>query len=146
MAEVERFRIKRPDVIHELLDDELVIVNLKSGSYFSLDRVGAVIWHCIDQQATRGEIVAALLCRYEGESESIEQAVQQLIDQLRDEKLIEPDSAPLSAAPRSDSSSTVNGRSPFVAPVLQKFTDMQELLLLDPIHEVDKSGWPSRGN
>jgi hypothetical protein len=27
---------------------------------------------------------------------------------------------------------------------LQKFTDMQELLLLDPIHEVDERGWPHR--
>jgi hypothetical protein len=26
--------------------------------------------------------------------------------------------------------------------MLQKFTDMQDLLLLDPIHEVDESGWP----
>jgi len=26
---------------------------------------------------------------------------------------------------------------------LQKYTDMEELLQLDPIHEVDKFGWPS---
>jgi hypothetical protein len=31
----------------------------------------------------------------------------------------------------------------FVAPVLHKHTDMQDLLLLDPIHEVDETGWPS---
>jgi hypothetical protein len=36
----------------------------------------------------------------------------------------------------------VQGELPFVAPVLDKYTDMQELLLLDPIHEVDASGWP----
>jgi hypothetical protein len=26
---------------------------------------------------------------------------------------------------------------------LNKYTDMQDLLLLDPIHEVDAAGWPS---
>jgi hypothetical protein len=26
--------------------------------------------------------------------------------------------------------------------VLQKYTDMADLLLLDPIHEVDEQGWP----
>ena len=32
----------------------------------------------------------------------------------------------------------------FTNPVLEKFTDMAELLLLDPIHEVDDSGWPNK--
>ena len=27
---------------------------------------------------------------------------------------------------------------------LGKYTDMQELLLLDPVHEVDEAGWPNR--
>jgi hypothetical protein len=31
----------------------------------------------------------------------------------------------------------------FAEPILQKYTDMEALLLADPIHEVDKStGWP----
>ena len=25
---------------------------------------------------------------------------------------------------------------------MEKYDDMQELLLLDPIHEVDEAGWP----
>ena len=29
-------------------------------------------------------------------------------------------------------------------PVLQKYTDMEDLLLLDPIHDVDEAGWPAR--
>ena len=31
---------------------------------------------------------------------------------------------------------------PFEAPVLYTYTDMAELLLLDPIHDVDETGWP----
>ena len=30
------------------------------------------------------------------------------------------------------------------APGFEKYTDMHELLLLDPIHEVDERGWPNR--
>jgi hypothetical protein len=37
-----------------------------------------------------------------------------------------------------------NGR-PYSPPKLSAYTDMQELLLLDPVHEVDDAGWPSRG-
>ena len=32
--------------------------------------------------------------------------------------------------------------SAFETPVLEKYTDMAELLLLDPIHDVDATGWP----
>jgi len=32
----------------------------------------------------------------------------------------------------------------FAPPVLEVYTDMQDLLLLDPIHDVDETvGWPS---
>jgi hypothetical protein len=30
----------------------------------------------------------------------------------------------------------------FKPPLVNKYTDMQDLLLLDPIHEVDEKGWP----
>ena len=30
----------------------------------------------------------------------------------------------------------------FEAPSLEKYTDMQDLVLLDPVHEVDQTGWP----
>jgi len=43
-------------------------------------------------------------------------------------------SAPVEAAPRA--------KEPFERPVLEKFTDVQELLALDPVHDVDGSGWP----
>ena len=30
----------------------------------------------------------------------------------------------------------------FQKPTFEKYTDMQQLLLLDPIHDVDDTGWP----
>lgn len=32
----------------------------------------------------------------------------------------------------------------FQPPALESYTDMQDLLLLDPIHEVDEMGWPQK--
>ena len=34
-------------------------------------------------------------------------------------------------------------RPVFKPPLLKRYTDMQELLILDPIHEVDDTGWPA---
>ena len=36
----------------------------------------------------------------------------------------------------------VGGRVPFEAPSFTTFTDMQDIILLDPVHEVDARGWP----
>ena len=52
------------------------------------------------------------------------------------------------APPASPLRSTDNGgknikKMRFEAPALQVYTDMEDLLLLDPIHEVDEMGWPS---
>jgi hypothetical protein len=33
--------------------------------------------------------------------------------------------------------------APFRAPAFQRFTDMHAFLLVDPIHEVDETGWPN---
>ena len=35
-------------------------------------------------------------------------------------------------------------RRPFEMPTLEKYTDMQDLVLIDPVHQVDEAGWPRR--
>jgi hypothetical protein len=144
MSSSQRFRINRPSVIHEILDDELVIVNLKSGSYYSLDRVGAVIWHEIDAGATEGEVAAVLQGAFEGDVGAMERAAAELIEELQREDLIQPGGANGTAPHREPADDPASVRVAFVAPVLHKYTDMQDLLLLDPIHEVDEAGWPAR--
>jgi hypothetical protein len=32
--------------------------------------------------------------------------------------------------------------APFQPPLFEKFTDMEAMLLLDPVHDVDDEGWP----
>jgi hypothetical protein len=64
--------------------------------------------------------------------------VQALLKDLAAEDLISPTESAGSAATPGPGT-----RAPYAAPTLQKHTDMQDLLLLDPIHEVDETGWPS---
>ena len=34
-------------------------------------------------------------------------------------------------------------RPAFVAPALTRYTDVKDLLVLDPVHDVDEMGWPT---
>jgi hypothetical protein len=145
MNQSARLRIHSPKVANEIIDGEVIMINLDTGNYYSLDNVGALVWSLIAKQMTVQDVVDETARQYAGEAQEISDALTQLIDDLRLEGLIvidetaAADGAPtLSAAgdtPASD-------RLPFTVPILQKYTDMQDLLLIDPIHEVDEAGWP----
>ena len=60
-----RFRVNTPPVIHELLDGEVIVVNLDTGTYYSIPGTGAEIWTLVDQGASLDETVAALLERHD---------------------------------------------------------------------------------
>jgi hypothetical protein len=137
------FRINSPDVVQETIDGEVVIVHLKKGDYYSLVNSGADIWAGIEQGMTSDVITADLINRYDGEADAIAKAVQDLITQLQDEEIILPIAANTSPVMPTAVNSSNETKPKFEQPKLGKYTDMEELLALDPIHEVDEMGWPN---
>lgn len=142
------FQSNKPNVIHEVIDGEAVIVNLKVGTYYSTDKVGAEVWTLIEKGLSIGQIIDDIQARYIGNRETISHAIDHLISQLQKENLIVP------KVFQENSSEQVNGHShsshsviadekiPFEEPKLEKYSDMEDLLLLDPIHDVEEEGWP----
>lgn len=148
MIESTHFQINTSQVAHEIIEAEVVIIHLKSGTYYSLQNVGASIWSLIESGANVTEIIEQITHQFDGNRSDIENAVNQLISELQEENLIEPASSEDSARKPADETVTeihsTTDKPPFETPVLEKYEDMQDLLLLDPIHEVDETGWPHR--
>lgn len=146
MDRAKRFRTKSPNVVSEIIDGEAVIINLEKGSYYTLDKAGAVIWRCITAGATGTDIIDSVLQRYDGDAFEIERAVETLLEQMEVESLVLTDDAPSpqgklqTVTPEADSEMH---KYAFEVPVLNRYTDMEAILMLDPIHEVDKTGWPN---
>ena len=139
----QRFRVNTPTVTHETIDGEAVIINLDSGNYYSLVEAGSFIWALVDKGASASEVQDVVQLSYEGDAADIDQGVQQLLAQLQQENLIVPvDGTPGVDLTDLTASHNGQGKPSFKAPALNKFSDMQELLLLDPIHDVDDTGWP----
>jgi len=139
----QRFRVNTPTVTHETIDGEAVIINLDSGNYYSLVEVGSFIWGLIDKGASASEVQNVILQTYQGTTQDIDRGVQELLGQLQQENLIVPvDEAAAADLAGVLPSSNGHEKPSFNAPSLNKFSDMQELLLLDPIHDVDEAGWP----
>lgn len=142
------YRINKPDVVFEYFKDETVIINLKSGNYYSIDKVGTDILSLIEKKETLNQIIFHIKRRYHASAQDIDDSVKKFIDQLNKEKIIKEEVSSEREKKSlekkaSDQSKNIKKVS-FSSPRLSKYTDMQELLLLDPIHDVDETGWPKK--
>ena len=144
------YRVNTPTVAAETVDGEVLMINLESGNYYSLRDTGAAIWDGVEHGVPTVAIAATLAQRLPG-ADTVA-LVDDFLAELATEHLVVPRDAtadpvagagvevawtpPAPAAPSASAASAA-------PPVLEKFTDMQHLILLDPVHEVDAAeGWP----
>ncbi len=134
------YAINKVDVVHEVIEGEAILINMKTGIYYSLDGVGGLVWECLQNgPASAASIVATLQGFYSVSADEMEKEISRLLAEMQADNLIgfveeKPQAAPL-AAPAE--------KKPFLAPQLMKYTDLEALLLLDPIHDVSAEGWPN---
>lgn len=146
MTLIENLNINSSDVVCETIDGEVVIVNLQNGDYYSLLRTATDIWSRIEQGTDRDRLIKDLLQSYNASVDEITQAVDQFITVLQTEGLItvEKVTKPKYEKPSIKIIPDLADKIDFAWPEIEKFTDMEDLLLLDPIHEADQEkGWPT---
>jgi hypothetical protein len=135
-ASDQRLEVCRPGIIDETIDGEVVAINLDSGIYYSFRGVAAAVWAGVNGQATAREIAAAIEAG-PGALDDGAGVVAGFMEQLVNEGLARPSDA------AAATEWTIDGLVvELVPPVLEKFSDLEDLLLLDPIHDVDAEGWP----
>lgn len=148
MSQSQRYRINEPHVVAEVIDGEAIVVNLDSGNYFSLRETAASIWQALMAGNTSLEVSRMMGQEYAGEPDAIKAAIQTFIERLLLEGLIQAVESSGNEPTHTEIESiglSTDGKPPFRNPEIEKFTDMADLLLLDPIHDVDSQGWPRVG-
>jgi len=140
MATREVFRVNSPRVIFESIDGELIMVHMDRGAYYTADEVGAAVWELITSGCTVAEICRSLAARYEGGAQEIEAGVASFIERLEAEDLISPAESTDDQTMPTPPVAIQRGR--FRTPDLQSYRDMEDMLALDPIHDVEAAGWP----
>jgi hypothetical protein len=129
--------INLPHVVHETIDGETILIHLGTGTYYSLDGVGAEVWALLVAGASAVEVAVRMTTRYDADPALVGRTVGSLVDELIQEGLLAhapPDSAPV--AQRGETEGEVEC-------LVRKYTDMQEFMLVDPLHDVEAdAGWP----
>jgi hypothetical protein len=101
------------------------------------------VWDWLCQGASVEEIARGLVARYAVQESIAAGAVENFVsDLLAHELLREWPEADPRAVPAAVPSPQETARSEWTLPKLDVYSDMKDLLLLDPIHEVDEAGWP----
>ena len=132
-----RFVAAGPKVVWQRFEDELVIINLESCTYYSLNGSGARIWSLMEAGWTPSESAGRLAVN--GAPADARATVIEFFGKLASEGLIKRGGV---ETERREVAEETPGR--WEAPTIAGYTDMQDLLALDPIHEVDEAGWPAR--
>ena len=139
MVGTERFRINTPGVVHQTIDNEAILINLETGVYYSLNATGSTIWNWIEKCAAIAQVLNSLASHYSVPVDAITPQIENFVHSLIEEGLIVPMTAEADL-PQINVQS-LNGS--YQPPQFERYTDMQEIISLDPIHDVDETGWPA---
>lgn len=138
-------KVNEPNVVHETIDGEAILLNLSTGNYYSIEWPGTLIWDLLCESGDPEEIKKAFISISSKEREQIEKALNGFVDKLYEEELIVPFKNGAVSALEVDietEQELKKASTKLDKLEINKYSDMQDMLLLDPIHDVDKKGWP----
>ena len=138
------YQVNSIDVVAEFFDNEVLAINLKTGKYFSLRFSAFVFWKLISEGNSYEKTLIQISEHYNIATTTIREKFDDLLHQLIENQLLE-------AAPILEKTENPVWLQEldkhFIEPQYECYTDMQDLLLLDPIHDIDtKVGWPKKAD
>jgi hypothetical protein len=124
-----RFRINDELTAAKVFEDEAIVINVVTGRYYDLEGSGALAWTMLAAGASADEVAAAFTQHFEVDAETARRDVGELAERLVAEELVvdAPDASP-TPAPEPPAA----GRAPYEPPALATYTDMEDLLTVDP--------------
>ncbi|CAO3430809.1 PqqD family protein [Azospirillum endophyticum] len=126
--------------VADVIDGEAIIVDLDTGTYYSATGFAAKFVEAL-MGSDRVDAIVGALCRQLGaDRQYVLPAVRHVCRQLISFGVLTGTGDGFSGDPVPVEA------IPFEGLAISQFTDMKQLLELDPVHQVDESGWPNAAN
>jgi hypothetical protein len=137
------YRHNDAEIAVERFDDGTVMINFLTGRYFALNPLGELLWSLLRSGATGRQLASFLAAQpvFSGiPPATIEADVTAFLAVLAAERLV---AELVDPGVRSNLEAPAVAAVPYAAPHVDVFDDLADLILLDPIHDVnEKLGWP----
>jgi hypothetical protein len=135
------FKFNSPRIASELIDGEYVIVDFDNGHYFNADQISSWILFLFANGQTFYEVLEEVKSKYPADHAKIEHSLQNYLNNLTESMILVK--VDIQEQKVSEDLNSFTLPTSFVEPLLNKYTDLEELLLLDPIHDISPdTGWP----
>ncbi|MCA9777828.1 MAG: PqqD family protein [Candidatus Eremiobacteraeota bacterium] len=126
-----QYRINAPRILAETVGDETLIIDTLTGLYFCTRATGALVWRWLEQGVSVETIVTRLADLPGAPAGEIQSMVDALIlALLADELIVQDDS------PKEEPAAEIPPGMSFSPPSLERFSDMEKLLVVDPLHDL----------
>jgi len=122
------YRPNGDNLASTIIDGDAVLVNLATGVYYSLDGTAGAVWQMIEAGHNLEEIADRLAARYETTRAQALEDVLKLAAKLLQEEVVVASGTRIAAAPEP----ATGHRESYSTPDLNVYTDMSDLLALDP--------------
>jgi hypothetical protein len=143
MSTLRSYKINRAQLILEDFGDETVIVHVPSGFYYSVSGSGPKILELIEAGVSDSDLPSMVLGKRAPRPDA-DAEIRVFVDRLLEEGIIVerlPEDAVQPFVTTADTSE--EDALALASPVLERFDEVRDLLLIDPVHQVDENyGWP----
>ena len=78
----------KQDVIARTVGDETILLDLQSGTYFTLNRVGSVIWQALQDGPSIDELTADVVAGFEIDEATARADVAEFLDEMAAQGLL----------------------------------------------------------
>lgn len=135
-----RFRVEADHISHDRMQDEVIIINITSGAYYSGSGPAADCWTLLSTGASIEEAAQTLADEYGAELADVYKDLEAAAEKLAACGLLSILEAGGSVVAEVELPAVE--RSAWSSPTFDEYTDMWDLLQADPIHDVGEAGWP----
>ncbi len=128
------FQLASTDVTYQLLDGEVVAIHFTKGTYHSFRGAAAIAFDALATGTDSQDLMRLFVDAPAGASDELAAIVEKSIEA----GLL----APSASAPAPEIGTRERSVTVWTSPLFETYTDMQQLLLADPIHDVGDAAWP----
>ena len=133
------YAVANKNISGEIIDDELIIIDLTRGVYFTSKGAALPLWRAIIKGYGLVGIMEHL-AKESGTPLSFVPAVEAWLAILVREGVLRVEDG--QGLPLSDDFLAGSSASDAQAPILEMHDDLEDILLFDPVHDFDELGWP----
>jgi len=131
------------DIVSEEFDGEFVVLDLASGKYYSMDAAASALWRAISAGVSLQALAGAVEGGAPANTAIPAQAIYDYAEQLVAYGCLAPSDVAGSAP--VDPAIVDVLRASASLPKVAMFSDLADLIMADPIHDVEEAvGWPVR--